>query len=188
MIKKFETIKNLAVFKDFIWDNSVKDKNGNVLYFKTINIIYGRNYSGKTTLSRIVRALETGSISDKYSSPNFNVVFDDGTSINQAQIDKCNYDIRVFNEDFVRENLSFLMDTNNDGDIKSFAVLGDDNAKIQSEIDSIKMTLGSNEEGNESGLYKEKIEITKAFQNAETNYKNAPFILSLSVSFSDILL
>ena len=173
MIKKFETIKNLAVFKDFIWDNSVKDKNGNVLYFKTINIIYGRNYSGKTTLSRIVRALETGSISDKYSSPNFNVVFDDGTSINQAQIDKCNYDIRVFNEDFIRENLSFLMDTNNDGDIKSFAVLGDDNAKIQSEIDSIKMTLGSNEEGNESGLYKEKIEKTKAFQNAETNYKNA---------------
>lgn len=173
MIKKFETIKNLAVFNDFNWDNSVKDKNGNVLDFKTINIIYGRNYSGKTTLSRIVRALETGSISDKYSNPEFNVVFDDGTSINQKQLDKCNYDIRVFNEDFVRENLSFLMDTNNDGEIKSFAILGDDNAKIQSEIDSIKISLGSNEEGNESGLYKEKIEKTKAFQDAETNYTDA---------------
>lgn len=173
MIKKFETIKNLAVFNDFNWDNSVKDKDGNVLDFKTINIIYGRNYSGKTTLSRIVRALETGSISDKYSNPEFNVVFDDGTSINQKQLDKCNYDIRVFNEDFVRENLSFLMDTNNDGEIKSFAILGDDNAKIQSEIDSIKISLGSNEEGNESGLYKEKVEKTKAFQDAETNYKDA---------------
>ena len=173
MIKKFETIKNLAVFNDFNWDNSVKDKDGNVLDFKTINIIYGRNYSGKTTLSRIVRALETGSISDKYSNPEFNVVFDDGTSINQKQLDKCNYDIRVFNEDFVRENLSFLMDTNNDGEIKSFAILGDDNAKIQSEIDSIKISLGSNEEGNESGLYKEKVEKAKAFQDAETNYKDA---------------
>ena len=141
--------------------------------FKTINIIYGRNYSGKTTLSRIVRALETGSISDKYNNPEFKVVFDDGTSINQKQLDKCNCDIRVFNEDFVRENLSFLMDTNNDGEIKSFAVLGDDNAKLQSEIDSIILSLGSNEEGKESGLYKEKVEKTKAFQDAETNYNNA---------------
>lgn len=173
MIKKFESIKNLAVFKDFVWDNSVKDKDGNVLDFKTINIIYGRNYSGKTTLSRIVRALETGSISDKYISPDFNVVFDNGTSINITQIDKCSYDIRVFNEDFVRENLSFLMDTNNDGEIKSFAVLGDDNAKIQSEIDLIKLSLGSNEKGKESGLYKDKIEKDKAFQDAETNYIKA---------------
>lgn len=182
MIKKFETIKNLAVFNDFNWDNSVKDKDGNVLDFKTINIIYGRNYSGKTTLSRIVRALETGSISDKYNNPEFNVVFDDGTSINQRQLDKCNYDIRVFNEDFVRDNLSFLMDTNNDGEIKSFAILGDDNAKIQSEIDSIKISLGSNEEGNESGLYKEKVEKTKAFQDAETNYKDAKQLLENKLS------
>jgi wobble nucleotide-excising tRNase len=173
MIKKFETINNLAVFEDFIWDNSVKDKDGNVLDFKTINIIYGRNYSGKTTLSRIVRALETGSISNKYINPEFKVVFDDGSSINQSQLDKCKFDIRVFNEDFVRDNLSFLMDTNNDGEIKSFAILGDDNAKIQSEIDSIKKILGSNEEGDESGLYKEKVEKIKAFQDAETNYKKA---------------
>ena len=173
MIKKISKIKNLAVFKDFIWNDSVKDKNGNIVEFQTINILYGRNYSGKTTLSRIVRALETGSISDKYSNPEFNVVFDDGNSINQTQIDKCNYDIRVFNEDFVRENLAFLMDTNNDGEIKSFAILGNDNAKNQSEINSIKVLLGSNEEGKESGLYKEKVEKTKAFQNAKTNYNNA---------------
>ena len=138
MIKKFKTITNLAVFKDFNWDNSVRDKDGNVVDFKTINILYGRNYSGKTTLSRIIRALETGAISDKYSNPKFEIEFEDGSIINQDNYTTSNHDIRVFNEDFVRENLSFLLDTNNDGEIKPFAVLVEDNAKLQSEIESIK--------------------------------------------------
>jgi len=49
MIKKIQSINNLAVFNDFNWDDSVKDKQGNVCEFKNINILYGRNYSGKTT-------------------------------------------------------------------------------------------------------------------------------------------
>ena len=66
MITKFKIIKNLAVFQNFVWDSSVIDGGSNVQLFKEINVIYGRNYSGKTTLSRIVRALEKGAISDKY--------------------------------------------------------------------------------------------------------------------------
>ena len=155
-IKKISRIKNLAVFKDFEWDNSVKKKDGSVEDFKEINIIYGRNYSGKTTLSRIVRALEMHNISDKYDNPEFEIMFDDGTSINQTQLNDDTYDIRVFNEDFVRDNLAFLRDTNKDGEIKSFAILGEDNARLQSDIDVLKAELGSNEEGNESRLYKDR--------------------------------
>ena len=65
MITKFRIIKNLAVFKDFDWDREVRDKGNNVMVFKKINILYGRNYSGKTTLSRIVRAMETHKYSYK---------------------------------------------------------------------------------------------------------------------------
>lgn len=173
MIKKFKTITNLAIFKDFNWDNSVRDKDGNVIDFKTINILYGRNYSGKTTLSRIIRALETGAISDKYSNPKFEIEFEDGSIINQDNYATSNHDIRVFNEDFVRENLSFLLDTNNDGEIKPFAVLGEDNAKLQSEIESIKALLGSNEEGNESGLYKDRVLKIEAFKKAEKDFNDS---------------
>ena len=35
------------------------DASRNGLEFKELNIIYVRNYSGKTTLSRIIRAYET---------------------------------------------------------------------------------------------------------------------------------
>ena len=61
-IIKIADIKNLAVFKNFKWDNSVKTKDGKIDVFKDINIFYGRNYSGKTTLSRIFRAYETATL------------------------------------------------------------------------------------------------------------------------------
>lgn len=38
-----------------------------------IYIMYGRNYSGKKTLSRTLRALELGDLSDKYEKPDFDV-------------------------------------------------------------------------------------------------------------------
>ncbi|MBP9038918.1 MAG: AAA family ATPase [Paludibacteraceae bacterium] len=79
MITKFKTIKNLAVFQNFDWDTTIRDDGNNVVLFKAINIFYGRNYSGKTTLSRIVRALETGTISDKYENPQFEVSISRGT-------------------------------------------------------------------------------------------------------------
>ena len=69
MIKKIKYIKNIAVFNDFDWDSEVVDGDANALEFKRTNIIYGRNYSGKTVLSRVLRAMETGVISDKYENP-----------------------------------------------------------------------------------------------------------------------
>lgn len=82
MITKFKKINNLAVLQNFIWDTSIRDDGNNVVLFKPINIFYGRNYSGKTTLSRIVRALETANISDKYENPQFEVSIKDALDCN----------------------------------------------------------------------------------------------------------
>ena len=68
MIKKIKSINKIAVYEDFDWDKSIKNKDGTVEEFKKVNILFGRNYSGKTTLSRIIRTLETGSISEKYDN------------------------------------------------------------------------------------------------------------------------
>ena len=86
MIRKINSIINLAVFKGFDWDKDVRDDSGNIQDFKTINIIYGRNYSGKTTLSRILRAMETGNLSDKFENPSFIVTFADGTQLSQDSL------------------------------------------------------------------------------------------------------
>jgi AAA15 family ATPase/GTPase len=60
LITKITTIKEYGVFHDFNWDSTIRDKGNNIGAFKKLNILYGHNYSGKTTLSRIFRTFEKG--------------------------------------------------------------------------------------------------------------------------------
>ena len=112
MIKKIETIKNFAVFDNFNWDSSSTDKNGQPLKFEKINILYGRNYSGKTTLSRIFRSLETGQLPENYDNPQYELIDENGMKTDQNNISDFSYPVRVFNEDFIKRNLKFLIDPN----------------------------------------------------------------------------
>lgn len=161
-VKQIDFIKNMAVFHDFKWAPTVRDEGNNIAEFRKINIFYGRNYAGKTTLSRIFRALETGSISDKYSSPEFQLSFEGGTHITQNSLMGHDQVVRVFNEDFVKENLRFIVDDQEN--INSFAILGEDNAKIEEEIESLNHELGSEE--MRTGLIGKWIEAKETYQRA----------------------
>jgi wobble nucleotide-excising tRNase len=159
MILKFKTIKNLAVFQNYVWDSVVRNEGGNISTFKDINILYGRNYSGKTTLSRIIRALESGQISDKYENPEFEVSIKDSTDVTQANLSSHSKKIRVFNEDFVKDNLRFIV--NPEDSINPFAILGG-NATLEAEIGALKDERGIINEGSETGFYLE-LKNAKAF-------------------------
>lgn len=152
-IKKISLIKNMATFKDFKWDTTLRDNGNNIINFAESNIFYGRNGTGKTTISRILRALETGRLSDKYKSPEFCVEFDDGSKITQNNFATHNHYIRVFNEDFINENLKFFIDEN--ANISPFAVLGDDNARIETQIEQLENEIGSRD--SNTGLYADLI-------------------------------
>lgn len=167
MFKKIKKIKGMAVYSDFDWDASVRESNGRISEFKGVNIIYGRNYSGKTTLSRIFRSLETGLISDKYTAPRFELELTVGGSIDQSNIPLKLAKVRVFNEDFVRENLKFIIDS--DDCINSFAILGEDNNRLESEIKLKEDELGSEEEdvGKLSVAKERLIALNVACKNAE---------------------
>ncbi|WP_369326865.1 AAA family ATPase [Alcaligenes nematophilus] len=52
-------IASFGSFQGLEWKQTVRDSGKNVKFFQRLNILYGRNYSGKTTLSRVFRALET---------------------------------------------------------------------------------------------------------------------------------
>jgi wobble nucleotide-excising tRNase len=179
MIKKFKTINNLAVFQNFIWDSSVCDGAGNIQLFKDINVIYGRNYSGKTTLSRIVRALERGAISDKYEKPEFDVCIKDSTDATQDNLSSHGKKIRVFNEDFVKENLRFIV--NPDESINPFAILGG-NSNIEDEIAALRLALGKNDEGSETGFYLELKHAKELAANSNQAYESANLTLNQQLS------
>lgn len=171
MITKFKYINNLAVFQNFEWDKTVKEKDDSVKEFKDINIFYGRNYSGKTTLSRILRALELNKISDKYLNPDFRVSIKGEADVTNGKLNGHSKKIRVFNEDFVRENLKFMVDP--DASIEPFAILGDDNNQLEEEIKALESKLGNNEEGKETGLHKDLIEAIEKYETVNKNYTAA---------------
>ena len=68
-------IKNFGSFQDFKWNDRIKN-NKDKVEFKTLNILYGRNYSGKTNLSRLFRCLETEELPSKYEESNFMIKTD----------------------------------------------------------------------------------------------------------------
>ena len=53
-------IKSFGSYSDFVWKGSIRNSKNEVEDFRKLNILYGRNYSGKTTLSKIFRSFETG--------------------------------------------------------------------------------------------------------------------------------
>ena len=170
-IKRIKSIENLGVFHNFNWEDALRGEAGNVADFSAINVIYGRNYSGKTTLSRIVRAMETGHMSDKFERPSLEVTLADGQSVTHTDLAGHGKKIRVFNEDFVRDNLHFI--ANPDESVEPFAILGDDNNKIEKEIHELEMELGSNEEGSQTGLYAEKIKAVEVYESEKKDHKTA---------------
>lgn len=52
MIKRVSSLKQFGIFRNFAWDSD------NVDDFARYNLLYGWNYSGKTTLSRIISTLQ----------------------------------------------------------------------------------------------------------------------------------
>lgn len=144
MFKKINSIRRFGVFDDFDWDVSIRDKGNNIVEFKELNIFYGRNYSGKTTLSRIFRALEKGVVPGKCSNAQFELKHTEPQNLNHLNLNSCPYVIRVYNKDFIGENLKWLSD--DEGSIKPFAVIGEANIETEKKIEEKERLLGSEEE------------------------------------------
>lgn len=166
MIKKVEII-NCASYKNYTWENNLGE-------FKQINILYGHNGAGKTILSRIMRCFELKSHHEDYNDAAFSLAINDNKIINQDNIvNPEDLNIVVYNKDFVNENLNFLINGRNGGNIKSFSstIIGKDNDKILKEIEYIQGRLGnfSNDEKGipASGLYGEKERINKSIFKKE---------------------
>lgn len=168
MIEKLD-IANFGSFNGFRWDTDVREPHGAVGRFKKLNILYGRNYSGKTTLSRIFRSFEVGQTPVRYENPSFQIKTANG-QWTQAQLSLQGTPIRVYNRDFVEANLAFLRD--DQGHIQPFAVLGAENKEVEQEIEKLKDQLGNKE--TDTGL-------RAAFSKKQTEESNAKKILDRKI-------
>lgn len=95
MFRRISTIREFGVFDNF--------SGGGLPDFAPFNLIYGWNYSGKTTLSRVFRCLEVGALHSDYPDATFSFTHSDGLARDHSFTSVTN--VRVFNEDFKREHL-----------------------------------------------------------------------------------
>lgn len=127
-LKKIQNISNLGIFKGFTWNN-LSD-------FKQINIIFGYNASGKTTLSRLFAYLNspTGRIE---ADVKYKVISSDDSNYTETSAFPTN--IHVFNSDFVEANVDFA--TSRSGTIN--IVLGEENLVALQAIRSDEAALSA---------------------------------------------
>lgn len=123
MIKKINKIKDFGIYKDY------KFSHENTPEFKKFNLIYGWNYSGKTTLSRIFRSFELKNFSSGFESSEFEIEDVDGNKFSQSDLMNNTLTIRVFNSDFIEDNLKWTNEKFN-----PIFILGEENITIQKNI------------------------------------------------------
>ena len=141
--------------------------------FSEINIIYGRNYSGKTTLSRIINCLDKKIVHPDYINSNFEIILENSTSIKSDNLYNT-LNVKVYNSDFMKEKLKWFYDKNYG--IEPFTILGEKNIE---EID--KKIIEKNSEFTSSEKnFKEIKENTNYFNVVTYNRK------TLTDSFSKI--
>ena len=122
MIKRINHIKDFGVFKNY-------RRNGEIQDFAKVNIIYGWNYSGKTTISRLFQNFELKRNNENYLDAEYEIEDFETNKGNQENLNINNLDIKVFNSDFIRDNIHLEGENFN-----PILLLGEDTKKAQQEL------------------------------------------------------
>lgn len=170
-IKKINKVKNFGVFENFVWPSVLPE-------FTFKNVIYGWNYSGKTTFSRILQCLERKSIHSDFGAGEMEIQMSDGTNITDKDLAQVNFPVRVFNSDFVKRNFKW-----DESKLEAILLLGEENITTQGLIEQ-KSNLVQ-EKRTESASKKDKSgKITNALNEEKSNLaKQLTASLSLGRNF-----
>lgn len=95
MISKINHLTNFGNYRQFQW--------GGTTPFAKRNLIYGWNYSGKTTLSRLFQILAEPAQLAQWQGSQFEVELQGGATISHANLANPPR-IKVFNRDFIQRN------------------------------------------------------------------------------------
>lgn len=165
-ITKVKDIKNIDAFDAFQWNGSD---------LKKYNLIYGWNGCGKTTVSRVLSFIEKKKIDmPEFSSIQFQVQTDTGAT-KESDLPASNVSIKVFNEDFIRENLEF-----HESKAKKILIVGKDNIDAQAEITALeaRVTMAREEhdrlEADRGKISSIDIILTEAAREVIKQFTNTP--------------
>lgn len=122
-LRRVSRLRGCGVFRDFSWPTELPD-------FGQYNLIYGWNGTGKTTLSRLLLALELRKV-----PPLGQVTIRiDDRDVAGSDFPQATLPIRVFNRDLVNESIF----PKGGGDVPPIFVVGKESVEKQKEADRLK--------------------------------------------------
>ena len=133
-IKKID-IKDFGCYKDY--KQHSQSGIGNDFNDGRINIFYGRNYSGKSTYSKIFQSIELKQLPEKYEKIDFEVKLANHRIIKSNEIgSELPIDCKVFNQRFIDDNIYL----HNDNKLNSFQIsIGSDTNETLKKIEDIRL-------------------------------------------------
>ena len=133
-IKKID-IKDFGCYKDY--KQHSQSGIGNDFNDGRINIFYGRNYSGKSTYSKIFQSIELKQLPEKYEKIDFEVKLANHRIIKSNEIGSdLPIDCKVFNQQFIDDNIYL----HNDNKLNSFQIsIGSDTNETLKKIEDIRL-------------------------------------------------
>lgn len=133
MITKLVKLKKFGIYKSFSWSEELGE-------FKKKNLIYGWNYSGKTTLSKLFQTLEFKGSKQYFANPEFSFEYSDNNGNVPGTITNSNYKeapylFKVFNSQYIKD--VFISD-DMDLDFQPISFyLGDESGELDKQIKSL---------------------------------------------------
>lgn len=161
-IKKID-IKNFGCYKDYLQYKQTGI--GNDFNSGEVNIFYGRNYSGKSTYSKIFQSIELKKLPDNYGDIDFEIKLANKSIIksNIIESDELPIDCKVFNQQFIDDNIYL----HNDNKLNSFQIsIGSDTNETLRRIEELR--LNEVEPRNEQ-LLKIESDRTKKLKRLESS-------------------
>lgn len=125
MIKRIKKINKLGVFTNFQCDDEIKD-------FSQVNVIYGWNGTGKSTLAHLLSSLND-SKSNLYPDFEYQIQTDTGEVKNPNPLI---IPIRVFDKSYIERNIQLI-----EGKASAIYILGEENQEIAEEVENLSLEL-----------------------------------------------
>jgi len=171
LIKNIKSLNNFGIFQNSEWKDLPE--------FKRFNLIYGWNRCGKTTLSRVFSSCEkkTTYHTDLFKqfpiNGEFEITLFDKTYIKSKEIQNTNLAIRVFNQDFIEDNVSFQPNKSSNG----IVYLSEGDIESKKKLDKLKL---------EKKELKASYDLAKKNRESKEKIKNS-FLQSVGREVSNIL-
>ncbi|EPK2678917.1 TPA: AAA family ATPase, partial [Pseudomonas aeruginosa] len=160
MIVCINRLKQFGIFSDF---NGTK-----IQKFGRYNLVYGWNGTGKSTLSNLFSCFELRSMVPRFSTGQFSVVLEDGSTITESTLHSSQLNIHVFNQRFVHENIDW------DKSVKSILLIAKEKIDDLQKLEKLKSELQSKKKAHDdkqSDIKKQREALEKFLTNAAKKMK-----------------